>query len=97
MTQMMLFDSCPSAATTPAASPVTPAASPVTPAAGPIASPSSAKPATGVSAPKTSAASQVRAETEDGLHRMGDLARLVLLRYQLVAQRRQELASRRGT
>lgn len=33
---------------------------------------------------------------EDGVHRMGDLARLVLLRYQLVARRREEMAARRA-
>ncbi|WP_149499502.1 hypothetical protein [Roseiconus lacunae] len=32
---------------------------------------------------------------DDNLHRMGDLARLVLLRYQLVAKRREEMAARR--
>jgi hypothetical protein len=31
-----------------------------------------------------------------GMHRMGDLARLVLLRYELVAQRRAALAAKRG-
>ena len=30
-----------------------------------------------------------------GMHRMGDLARLVLMRYDLVAQRRAELAAKR--
>lgn len=33
-------------------------------------------------------------ETDDGIHRMGDLARLVVLRYQLVAKRREAMASR---
>ncbi len=32
---------------------------------------------------------------EGGLNHMGDLARLVLLRYDLVAKRRQQMASRR--
>lgn len=33
-------------------------------------------------------------QTEDGLHRMGDLARLVLLRYELMAKRRARRAQR---
>ncbi|MEM6469747.1 MAG: hypothetical protein AAF802_09370 [Planctomycetota bacterium] len=32
---------------------------------------------------------------EDGIHQMGDLARLVLLRYQLMAKRREEIAARK--
>jgi hypothetical protein len=35
-------------------------------------------------------------EIESGLHHMGDLARLVLLRYDLVAKRRAEIAARRA-
>lgn len=34
-------------------------------------------------------------EAQPGLNRMGDLARLVLLRYDMVAQRRAELAEKR--
>ncbi len=35
-------------------------------------------------------------EHDSGLHHMGDLARLVLLRYELVAKRRARLAARRA-
>ena len=35
-------------------------------------------------------------EYQQGMHRMGDLARLVLMRYDLVAQRRAELAEKRA-
>ncbi|MFK8114180.1 MAG: hypothetical protein AB8B91_18405 [Rubripirellula sp.] len=37
-----------------------------------------------------------RLEHESGLHHMGDLARLVLLRYDLVAKRRAEMAARKA-
>ena len=33
---------------------------------------------------------------QPGMHRMGDLARLVLMRHDMVAQRRAELAAKRG-
>jgi hypothetical protein len=36
-------------------------------------------------------------ERDSGLHHMGDLARLVLLRYELVAKRRALLAARRAS
>ncbi len=36
-----------------------------------------------------------RTESEDGIHHMGDLARLVLLRYDLMAKRRAHFAARR--
>lgn len=35
-------------------------------------------------------------EQESGLHHMGDLARLVLLRYDLVAKRRAAMAARKA-
>ena len=35
-------------------------------------------------------------QTDSGLHHMGDLARLVLLRYDLMAKRRAERAARRS-
>ncbi|MDF1845414.1 MAG: hypothetical protein P1U77_28725, partial [Rubripirellula sp.] len=41
-----------------------------------------------------SASAQVPSKQEGGLHHMGDLARLVLLRYELVAKRRARRAAR---
>ena len=47
---------------------------------------------------ETAGGKNVAAEVghESGLHHMGDLARLVLLRYELVARRRALLAARRA-
>ena len=48
--------------------------------------------------PISSEAEQVAAalHSDSGLHHMGDLARLVLLRYDLMAKRRAERAARRS-
>ena len=94
MTQMMLFDSN-SLATPPLAANSLAANSLA------AASPSSQTPATVVprtvaNHPTASARSTSPASTEDGVHRMGDLARLVLLRYQLVAKRREAMAARQA-
>ncbi|TWU60698.1 hypothetical protein Poly51_09790 [Rubripirellula tenax] len=84
MTQMLLFDSV--AETT--ATPIVPVVN--VPVAQPAAEPVS-----------TSAIAQVSAKRsgekreEGGLNHMGDLARLVLLRYDLVAKRREQMAARR--
>ena len=43
---------------------------------------------------ETNVAAQL--EHDSGLHHMGDLARLVLLRYELVARRRARLAARKA-
>lgn len=37
-----------------------------------------------------------KSDCEDGVHHMGDLARLVLLRYDVVAKRRAVMAARRA-
>ncbi|QDV45725.1 hypothetical protein Enr13x_56040 [Stieleria neptunia] len=93
MTQMMLFDPCSLAPSTPVAvNPAAVTASTVT--ASPVVSRSRTAPSAAAS--NTPRGSRNHAEADDGIHRMGDLARLVLLRYQLVAQRRQEMAARRG-
>ena len=44
-----------------------------------------------------SASAQIPSKEEGGLHHMGDLARLVLLRYELVAKRRARRAARLST
>ncbi|OYP36809.1 hypothetical protein [Rhodopirellula sp. MGV] len=49
---------------------------------------------TNVAAATRSITSASQDAGDDNLHRMGDLARLVLLRYQLVAKRREEFLSR---
>ena len=93
MTQMMLFDPCSLAPSTPVAvNSAAVAASPV--AASPVVSRSRSTKSTAVG--RTPRENRNHADAEDGIHHMGDLARLVLLRYQLVAQRRQEMAARRG-
>lgn len=104
MTQMMLFDSN-SLVTNSLATNSLANANPAAPALGPLFGgylhpspvdsgfvqnqPASPRPATSPSLPAPAAG-------EDGVHRMGDLARLVLLRYQLVARRREEMAARRA-
>jgi hypothetical protein len=80
MTQMMLFDSNSVATANPLAPPPLATVNPSSPASPSAVSPRLPSPTAG----------------EDGVHRMGDLARLVLLRYQLVAQRREEMAARRA-
>jgi len=59
---------------------------PASTASFPVASPEKAPAESGVSEVST---------PESGLHHMGDLARLVLLRYELVAKRRARAAARR--
>ncbi len=71
MTQMLLFDTPNSTATTVVHDPKTAA--------------------TDENQPQNIAAA---VEHESGLNHMGDLARLVLLRYELVAKRRQAMAAR---
>jgi hypothetical protein len=98
MTQMLLFDaSSPSPAATVAA-PVAPRPIP-RPAAMPSGIPSdipsgrqTRQEITNMPTP----AARSAAESSDGVQHMGDLARLVLLRYQLVAKRRAEMEARKA-
>ena len=84
MTQMMLFDH---------QSLATPTLTP--PASRPSAKPSPDEAGAPLSpANRTAETPRVPARDDDGIHRMGDLARLVLLRYQLVAKRREAMAAR---
>ncbi|TWU04482.1 hypothetical protein Pla52n_25230 [Stieleria varia] len=79
MTQMMLFDA-------PAASPL-PASVPVSvPASVPVAEPAARI--------QPNRAANKAPEHTPGLNHMGDLARLVILRYELAAKRRAEQAAR---
>ncbi len=82
MTQMLLFDSPPAVSTYSTSVPVAEQAT-------------EQVPAVGIQA--IGAATRVDHDDADrgGMHRMGDLARLVLLRYELVAQRRAALAAKR--
>lgn len=98
MTQMMLFDTSASSATAPLPAKSLPSASlPVRSSVAAV-SPRNA----GVSGHAGRSVSRSRGSlghgslghAEDGIQQMGDLARLVLLRYQLVAKRREEMASR---
>ena len=86
MTQMLLFDS---PATVGNSLPM-----PQGLVASPAARPSRVGPidAGQIDAPPTDHSGQ---EHESGLHHMGDLARLVLLRYEMVAKRRAVLAARK--
>ncbi|MEO1524477.1 MAG: hypothetical protein AAFX06_03535 [Planctomycetota bacterium] len=79
MTQLMLFDAPASSATIVPTAPQVVTQQPTAQAAGQAESAS----------PQQSAVQPV-----EGVQRMGDLARLVLLRYQLVAQRRAVQAAR---
>ncbi len=81
MTQMLLFDA-PTASTSTAVMPA--------PADNAVAANTAAET---VDEPKNIAAAL---DHESGLNHMGDLARLVLLRYDLVAKRRQQMAARRA-
>lgn len=109
MTQMTFFDS-PAFTTSATAAPATVAPavtspSPVTspssrqstPASAPalenrVSSPDSARPDSARPVPARSASGS---DLGDGVHHMSDLARLVILRYQLVAKRRAEMAAKR--
>ena len=93
MTQMMLFDSA-ALDSSPIAAPV---ATPVVNPPAPLPAAASGRDrVAGERAAQRNAGMPNAAATDcgDGLHHMGDLARLVLLRYQLVAQRRAEMAAR---
>lgn len=80
MTQMLLFDSV--------STPDAPVVNPV----GPTGSSSHHN-----SSPKSSTQNiAAQLEHDGGLNHMGDLARLVLLRYELVAKRRAEMLARRA-
>ncbi len=82
MTQMLLFDAPTSVSTYSASVPVAEhATEPV--------------PVLGAQASQAAAAVDHDDADRGGMHRMGDLARLVLLRYELVAQRRAALAAKR--
>ncbi|TWT80674.1 hypothetical protein CA13_21200 [Planctomycetes bacterium CA13] len=96
MTQLMLFDS-PVSVTSPAVSFTTG----IVPASGrtPVAATSAA--ATSAAATSAAATSAVMPtprveEPPQGLNHMGDLARLVLMRYDMVAQRRAAQGQRRA-
>ena len=93
MTQMLLFDAVPeNAAVVPAASAGTvPAADTVS--SGPVGS----SPGSLGSQARRAGGQLEREDRQGGVHHMGDLARLVLLRYDLVAKRRAEIAARRRT
>ena len=80
MTQMLLFDA-PTASTYSASVPVAEHAEPV--------------PVLGAQSSQVAAAVDHDDADRGGMHHMGDLARLVLLRYELVAQRRAALAAKR--
>lgn len=83
MTQMLLFD--PPTASAPVSAP----AAPVLP------EPQKA-PVRPIPAVKRAAASVSANDHKAGLNHMGDLARLVLLRYELAAKRRADMAAKRS-
>jgi hypothetical protein len=103
MTQMMLFDTGSLTAAPVAATGSLPTATAAASAITRVASPKAGYRDADVSAARAATPAPPRRRTlppaagEDGVQHMGDLARLVLLRYQLVAQRRQALAARQGS
>jgi hypothetical protein len=92
MTQMLLFDS-PSAASTYSAS--VPVAEQTTEQVPIVGTQVVGTQVVGTQACQATAAVDHDDADRGGMHRMGDLARLVLLRYELVAQRRAALAAKR--
>ena len=105
MTQMMLFDTCSlTAASTSAPAPTAHTATPPRrrrsvradhrPSDAVVEAAIAGRPPARASRPATPQPRPVAPQSDDGLHTMGDLARLVLLRYQLVAKRREALAAR---
>jgi hypothetical protein len=109
MTQMMLFDTTcslnaasPSVSTPSVAAPATTATTPRPQRSGRAEQHPSGEIAEAAIAGRRAARSSrpaapqprpVTPQSDEGLHTMGDLARLVLLRYQLVAKRREALAA----
>ena len=95
MTQMMLFDTATLAAPVAAASPATSSkatSSKAIPSTGELGlAESQSAPGRPAMEDVSRAANRSPIQGGENIHRMGDLARLVLLRYQLVAKRRQEL------
>jgi len=96
MTQMMLFDTCSltAAATSAPATAANPALRPTATTTRPTAT--TTRPTATTTRPATISSRPEAPQSDAGLHTMGDLARLVLLRYQLVAKRREEMAARQS-
>ncbi|QDT06368.1 hypothetical protein K227x_47770 [Rubripirellula lacrimiformis] len=92
MTQMLLFDATTEIGS-PAIVPVVPTMPPTSPKRVSKTAAVQARSSSSVESIPANRKNQLR--SEGGVQHMGDLARLVLLRYELAAKRREEIAARR--